>query len=59
MKRTSDLEVSHVESLGGGVLVQFADGKGALFPASFLRTHLPWYELDLIEEESPLRAEAD
>ena len=37
----------HVGHLDDGVFVEFADGKSALFPASFLSAHRPWYEIDV------------
>ncbi len=43
------------ERLEGGVYVEFADGTSALFPASFLQAHSPWYGIDLpVEMEGSL-----
>lgn len=35
------------ERLGNGVFIEFDDGKSALFPASFLSSHTPWYQIDV------------
>ena len=38
------------QPLAAGLLVTFSHGKSALFPASFLRSHLPWYQFDLVSD---------
>lgn len=33
--------------LDNSLLIEFIDGTSALFPASFLYAHMPWYQLDV------------
>ena len=48
MTTVLDPFIFRAERLANGVFIEFTDGKSALYPASFLRSHLPWYMLDLI-----------
>ena len=50
MEDHASARVVHAEWLREGVLIKFADGKSALYPLSFLRSHLPWYEFDVPHE---------
>ncbi len=52
MKNAGVLTVVATERLSKGVFVEFADGANALFPSTFLRAHLPWFQLDVLSELS-------
>ena len=47
MTTASNNRVVEAEILGSGVFIEFADGKNALFPVSFLYAHCPWYRIDI------------
>ncbi len=47
MTTASESRVVEAELIGSGVFIEFADGKNALFPTSFLYAHCPWYEIDI------------
>ena len=48
MTTVCDSCIHRAEPLADGVFIEFSDGKSAFYPATFLRSHMPWYMLDLI-----------
>ncbi len=51
---TSETEprVVAAKRIGDDAFIEFADGKSALFPASFLAAHRPWYAMELPHDAS-------
>ena len=56
MNFTPDFRIVRADPIGEGVFIEFADGKSALFPGSFLRAHYPWFNVGPVDEEEERQA---
>ena len=43
---TANVHITHAEQIDDGLFVEFDDGQSAHFPATFLRSYLPWFNVD-------------
>ena len=43
---TANVQILHAEQVDNGLFIEFDDGQAAHFPATFLRSYLPWFQID-------------